>query len=174
MYQRSEEDDAIIQAIVGLLRSRERGSVILHEDIEAACGLSRSIHKQTYYRRVMSARYFLRDNDGVWSAPVHGVGVQLLTNRDTLVDEQQNRFKRAGRQIGKGRAAAVKLPDDQLTIHERRLKEVAVQQADSVRRELRGIRERIDETNQTYSKHPRREWVQVESRAVKDVKAIRA
>lgn len=133
MFDANQDNEDAVARLVSHLRGKQPGEVVDHKDLVRLTGIGRGT---AYYYLVMRARRRLRDDHGIWSEPVKGVGYMLQTPQASLTKEQKRRMKRARRQIGIGEKAAASLPDDQLTPNQRRLKEAAVNSAKQLRKSL--------------------------------------
>lgn len=133
MFDANQDNEDAVARLVSHFRGMQPGDVVAHKDIVRLVGVGRGT---AYYQLVMRARRRLRNEHGIWSEPVKGVGYMLQTPQASLTVEQKRRFKRARRQIGIGEKAAASLPDEQLTPNQRRLKEAAVNSAKQLRKSL--------------------------------------
>lgn len=135
MFEINEELAVKVESALAVLRKYRRGDCVPHSELSSVLGLVPEPGGD-YYRIVRKAREQLRDTDGIWSHPDATEGFLLLTEDETLVQEQKRRSKRARKQIGIGLKAAVMINPDGLSMRKRMLREAVIENAKELRRKL--------------------------------------
>lgn len=144
-----------VESVLVVLRRYGRGETVPHAAIGGATGLDPSDDRASeYYRICRRARDRYRDEDGVTSIPINGVGFRLLTAQETLVDYQRSQMKRARRQVRKAGKSAACLPAADLSLHHRQLREAAIRRAKEQEKFLAERAARADETARPYQSLP--------------------
>ena len=134
MFDKREETDGLIEAARGVLARYGPGDVVPHGELQEATGCAPG--ETRYYKLVHRARQQHCDATGVWSQYVAGVGFRLLTPQEQLTEEQHYRRKRARRQIRIGGNVAEATRDEHLTEHQRRLKQLVIEDGKRSQRDI--------------------------------------
>lgn len=134
MFRKNSDTNEKVAAILQLLATFSRGETVSHHEISQVCGLDHGTAR--YYVLVRRARDVYRQSNGVWSREVPGVGYRMLTETQSLTEEQSYRRKKMRRQSNIGKSVAVSLPDDSLSDHQKRLRAHVLESHAKTRKEL--------------------------------------
>jgi anion-transporting ArsA/GET3 family ATPase len=134
MFVATEENQRILDQLVGCFQQYGRGDVIPHDVLIAVTGTQPP--DSDYFQTVMAARKRFRDVSGIWTRPENGIGFRLLTVKETLVEEPRRRARKAMTQSRFSRRAAEMLPEKELKFHERRLRDAVIQEQRDIKRKL--------------------------------------
>ncbi len=121
------------EKLLEFFSTKNRGELIKHEEIEALIGMTRG---DVYYALVRRVGELHQEARGISIVSEPMVGYLMATH------EQQfgllgKRTKRAKRQILKGTNSIYALPDDELSDHQRRLKNACVDNGEQAMKALR-------------------------------------
>jgi hypothetical protein len=118
-----------------LFRTKERGELVNHEDVEKVTGVARAVSPNTYYDLVEWCKKHHEEERGISIKNEPLVGYYLATAEQQLAILAE-RTRRGRRQITKGCKSVEALPDDHVTDHQRRLRDAL---AESGRSQARAI-----------------------------------
>lgn len=120
LIQKSPVITKAIDRVRELIDKKTRGDTVTWAEIESLAGFERySSHWSAFIHRLR--RGVMRDR-GIVLEAVPGVGLKLLTKKENLLDHPEGRARRARRQHFRGRAALEAIKDQELTDHERQVR----------------------------------------------------
>jgi hypothetical protein len=134
MYESKEEITVAADAVYALARKLDRGDILTHQAITRVLHLAP--HQGRWDHIVNKVRKRLEGERGIATWPEIGVGYKLLTPPETL-ELPTWRNKRAARQMRRGRKSLQALPDNILSLHQRRSKLFLIDRQKESERALR-------------------------------------
>lgn len=135
MFEAKEKNEKRVVAALAVLREYGRGECVPHSKLEHAVGLAPEPGGM-YYKIVEKARLRLRDEDGIWSRNQNSEGFYLYTQSEQLIEEPTRRAKRARKQVRYVINAAKAIPKEDLTFHQRRLRDATIDSAKELHRKM--------------------------------------
>jgi AraC-like DNA-binding protein len=144
MYEENAEITEAVEAVYSIASSLNRGSILTHEQIRSVLGIKP--HEGIWDYVLHKVRRRLERERGIATWASYTVGYRLLSHAEQL-EALTWRVRKGLRQVRKGRGHVEALPDRGLTLHQRRLRSILVDQAreaeTTLRRELRDQRRTI-------------------------------
>lgn len=110
--------EAVLRAVAHVA-TLQRGDVIPWATLEGLAGFERyTQHWHAFISRLR--KKVLAGDRGIWLAAITNVGLRLLTQKEQILD--QNRTRRARRQLNRGIKEVSAVPDSGLSDHDRMAK----------------------------------------------------
>jgi hypothetical protein len=135
-FEITERIAAMVDQLYALFGTRDRGDVVLHEEIEAIVGCDR--HTGPYQHCLELLGRQLRSNRRIAIGLDFMVGYRLLTKNEQLTQATRRRYRKAIRQIRKGyRDVACLQGDDSLSTYQQMLLGHRMDQCKRAEKEIR-------------------------------------
>jgi hypothetical protein len=129
MFERKDEIQQAIDAVYEVLVKLKRGDILTHVQIGEVLGVRP--HEYPWDHVVYGAFDRLLTEKGIAYWHVRTVGYELLTPQRTLEIIPQKRTMKAYRQFRKIRRSVEALPEKGLSLHQRRFRHFAIDQANA-------------------------------------------
>jgi hypothetical protein len=124
MFDAVNEIIKFIDTLYGIAEGLDRGQILTHEQIREVLGVAP--HEGRWDYIMSGVRRRIERERGIATWPVVNVGYELLTNEKQL-ELPRWRFKRGIRQIRRGRKSLEALPEDGLTVNQRRVRHLMIE-----------------------------------------------
>lgn len=134
MFEPTERIVQMVDELYALTLPLDRGDILPHEDISRVLGCEP--HTEHYQWCLEQLRWRLREERGIAIWNVRDIGYQLLSKDDQL-HVPIRRFRRAIRQVRKGRRDIECLPPETLTLHQQIVLGHRLDQSQEAERDLR-------------------------------------
>lgn len=134
MFETSREISEAVDALYELTMTLDRGDILMHTQIVEVLGLMP--HQGRWGHIVGKVRRRLLDGRGIATWFVKGVGYELLTKARQL-ELPTWRTKKAIRQFRKSRVSIQRLPEGELSLHQRRFRSMMLERLGEAERAAR-------------------------------------
>ena len=148
MFSTNEQLEKTASAVYEHAKDLDRGDTLAHDDIERISGCLR--YEGQWGAIVMKVRKKILRERGIALRPIATVGYRFCTKEEQLKYCARNRQKRAVRQLNRGVREIAALEPNSLSLHQQRLRAVAMQDLIHERRMVkRGLRNQAQEIKKT-------------------------
>lgn len=135
LFDEKDKYKVMVDACIELTVNLNRGDVLPHEEIEKASGIER--YSTCWNSLIKKLRRRLRIDRGLSIWPVHSVGYKLCTHDEQLNMVAEKLQRQAVRRATRAIKEVTALPDRELSMFQRRIKQYRVDSMKTQRRLLK-------------------------------------